>query len=224
MDIGTACDEKSVNEQRCNEQRCIESLSPMHLDVLREIGNIGSGNAATSLAGMLNAPVNMNVPIVEILDINRLAGKLGGPENQVVGILFTLSRDFEGMMMFITQKQFAHLVLNVLMDKHFDSFEELGEMDISAIKEVGNIIVSSYMGAISTMTNLNIGLSVPEISIDMVGALLNVPAVEMEKYGDKALFIQDGFINESEQVTSYLLLIPEIGYLKKIFQILGLEM
>jgi chemotaxis protein CheY-P-specific phosphatase CheC len=58
----------------------------------------------------------------------------------------------------------------------------------------------------------------------MVGALLNVPAVEIEKYGDKALFIQDGFINDEEQVTSYLLLIPEVGYLKKIFQILGLEM
>jgi chemotaxis protein CheC len=158
------------------------------------------------------------------VEINDLYDILGGPENQVVGILFATSKDFKGMIMFITEKQFAHLVLNVLMNKHFDKFEDLGEMDLSAIKEVGNIMVSSYMGAIAQMTNMSIALSPPSIAIDMVGALLNVPAVEIEKYGDKALFIQDGFINNNQHVTSYLLLIPEVGYLKKIFQILGLEM
>lgn len=208
-----------------NEERSyIANLSDMHLSVLKEIGNIGSGNAATSLAEMLKTPVGMNVPTVEILNINDLANTLGGPENQVVGILFSLSKDFEGMMMFITEKKFAHLVLNVLMDKRFDKFEDLEEMDLSAIKEVGNIMVSAYISAISTMTNMSIRLSPPSIAIDMVGALLNVPAVEIEKYGDKALFIQDGFINNENQVTSYLILIPEVGYLKKIFQILGLEM
>jgi chemotaxis protein CheC len=207
-----------------DERGYVSGLSDLHLDVLKEIGNIGSGNAASSLSEMLNTPVHMNLPTVKILDISDLANMLGGPENQVVGILFSISKDFEGMMMFITEKQFAHLVLNVLMDKRFDKFEDLEEMDISAIKEVGNIMVSAYMRAISTMTNMQIGLSPPSIAIDMVGALLNVPAVEIEKYGDKALFIQDGFINNENQVTSYLLLIPEVGYLKKIFQILGLEM
>ena len=202
----------------------IAGLSPIHLDVLKEIGNIGSGNAATALSQMLNTPVDMNIPVVKILDISELADTLGGPENQVVGILFSLSNEFEGMMMFITEKQFAHLVLNVLMGKKFDKFEDLGEMDISAIKEVGNIMVSSYIRAISQITNMGIGLSPPSIAIDMAGALLNVPAVEIEKYGDKALFIQDGFINNNNKVTSYLLLIPEVGYLQKIFKILGLEM
>ena len=206
------------------EKNYIANLNSVHIDVLREIGNIGSGNAATSLSVMLNTRVDMNVPTVKILDIEELANTLGGPENQVVGILFTLHKDFEGMMMFITEKQFAHLVLNVLMGKKFDKFEDLGEMDISAMKEVGNIMVGAYIGAIAQMTNMQISLSPPSIAIDMVGALLNVPAVEIEKYGDKALFIQDGFINGGNQVTSYLLLIPEAGYLKKIFDVLGLEM
>lgn len=200
------------------------NLSPVHLDVLKEIGNVGSGNAATALSQMLNAPVDMTVPTVQVLDIGVLAEKLGGSETQVVGILFALGDDFEGLMMFVTQKQFAHLVLNVLMGKHFDSFDDLTEMDISAIQEVGNIMVGSYIRAISAMTNLHIGLSPPSIAIDMVGALLNVPAVEMEKYGDKALFIQDAFINQSNQVTSYMLLIPEVGYLNKIFKVFGMEM
>ncbi|MCL2099957.1 MAG: chemotaxis protein CheC [Oscillospiraceae bacterium] len=201
----------------------VAGLSEIQLSVLEEIGNIGSGNAASALSKMLNTPVGMHVPKVRILDITELSDILGGPENQVVGILFNLHNDFEGMMMFITEKKFAHLVLNVLMDKHFDSFEDLGEMDISAIQEVGNIMVSAYMRAIAQMTNMSIGLSPPGIAIDMVGALLNVPAVEIEKYGDKALFIQDGFINNNDNVTSYLLLIPEVGYLQKVFKILGLE-
>jgi len=201
----------------------VSSLSNFHIDVLREVGNIGSGNAASSLAQMIDRPVDMNVPTVEVLDINKLANLLGGPENQVVGILFSLGYDFEGMMMFITEKQFAHLVLNVLMGKEFSCFEELDEIDISAIQEVGNIMVGSYIQAISQMTGLAINLTPPSIAIDMVGALLNVPAVEVEKYGDKALFIQDGFIDGSKQVTSYLLLIPEVGYLKKLFEKLGLD-
>jgi chemotaxis protein CheC len=205
------------------EKDYIANLSAMHIDVLREIGNIGSGNAAASLASMLKTTVAMNVPAVKILDVEELADIVGGPETQVVGILFSLQEDFQGMMMFITQKQFAHLVLNVLMNKKFDKFEDLGEVDLSAIQEVGNIMVSSYMGAISQMTNFKIALSPPNLAIDMAGALLNVPAVEIEKYGDKALFIQDGFINGNNQLTSYLLLIPEIGYLKKLFQVFGMD-
>ena len=205
------------------ENNYIANLSDVHIDVLREIGNIGSGNAAASLAAMLHTTVAMNVPTVKILDVEELADIVGGPETQVVGILFSLQEDFQGMMMFITQKQFAHLVLNVLMNKKFDKFEDLSEMDLSAIQEVGNIMVSSYMGAISQMTNFKIALSPPSLAIDMAGALLNVPAVEIEKYGDKALFIQDGFINGDNQLTSYLLLIPEIGYLKKLFQVFGMD-
>lgn len=202
----------------------ISNLNEMHIDVLREIGNIGSGNAAKALASMLNRRVDINVPSVQIMDMQELAELLGGPENQVVGILFTLHGEFQGMMMFLTEKQFAHMVLNVLLNKNFEKFEDLGEMDLSAIKEVGNIMVSAYMGAISTLTNMTIGLSPPSISIDMVGAMLNVPAVEVEKFGDKALFIQDGFIDGSHKVESYLLMIPEVGYLKKVFKTLGLEM
>ena len=202
----------------------ISNLNDTHIDVLREIGNIGSGNAANALSAMLNRRVDMNLPTVRILEMQELAELLGGPEQQVVGILFTIHDEFQGMMMFLTEKEFAHLVLNVLLNKKFEKFEDLEEIDISAITEVGNIMVSAYMGAISTLTNLKIGLSPPSIAIDMVGALLNVPAVEVEKFGDKALFIQDGFIDGNNRVESYLLLIPEVGYLKKIFQILGLEM
>ena len=207
-----------------HDKNYIANLDSMHFDVLREVGNIGSGNAATSLAGMLNTRVDMNIPTVKILDIEELASTIGGPEKQVMGILFSLDEDFKGMMMYITEKKFTHLVLNILMNKQFESFEDLGEIDISAIKEVGNIMVSSYIGAIAQMTNMKIALSPPSIAIDMVGALLNVPAVEIEKYGDEALFIQDGFIDGDNEVTSYLLMIPEVGYLKKIFRKLGMDM
>jgi len=204
------------------EENYFAELDALRIDALREIGNIGAGNAATALAAMLNIRVDMNVPEVKVLNVGELADNVGGPENQVVGIIFSLRGDFKGLMMFITEEKFAHLVLNVLMKKQFDRYEEFGEIELSALKEVANIMVSSYVMAISKMTNMKISVSPPGISVDMAGALLNVPAVEMEKYGDKALFVRNGFFNGDNRVTSYLMLIPEAGYVNKIFQGLGM--
>lgn len=201
----------------------VDKLKDEHLDALREIGNIGSGNAASALAQLINRKVDMNLPIVKILDVQELAEALGGAENQVVGILFQLENEFKGMMMFLVAQEFTHLILNVLMGKDFTSFEDLGDMDISAIKEVGNILVGSYIGALSQLTNFKIELSPPAIAIDMVGAILSVPAIEIEKFGDKALFIQDGFIDGAEKVTSYLMLIPEVGYLENMLKMFGMD-
>jgi len=199
------------------------ALTSDHIDCLREIGNIGSGHAASSLAQLLNRRVDMQPPTVSVLDIEALADKLGGPENQIIGILFTLAGDFQGMMMFLTEQKFAHLSLNVLMGKELKGFEDLTEIDLSALMEVGNIMISAYITAISDLTRLSITLSPPSIAIDMAGAILSVPALEIEKIGDKALFIQDGFIDEKERVTSYLLLIPEEGHLQNMLRVLGME-
>ena len=208
------------------EKNYVANLSMMHIDALKELGNIGSGNAATALSSMLNTKVDMNIPSVKILDIQEIANVIGGAGNQAAGIKFTLYEDFSGMMMFVMEKQFAQVVLNILMNKNrdsFDKFEELGEMDMSAIKEVGNIIVSSYINAIARMTNMKIALSPPDIYIDTAKNLFNIPAIGIDKYGEKILFIQDGFINGQGKVTSYFLLIPEIKSLKKIFQAFGMD-
>lgn len=198
-------------------------LNEMQLDVLREIGNIGSGNAATSLADMLAHPIGIKVPKINILDYNQVVEELGGPENMIVGILLTLAGDVQGMMMFLLQKDFAHVTLNTLLGEEIQDFNAIDEMGISAIQEVGNIMAAAYVNAISTMTGLVIDISVPSLCIDMAGAILSVPAIHYANISDKVIFIEDEFSNDEENASSHILMIPDVESLQKIMTNLGIE-
>ncbi|MEG0762611.1 MAG: chemotaxis protein CheC, partial [Oscillospiraceae bacterium] len=145
-------------------------LNSMQLDVLREIGNIGTGNAATSLSSMLQKAVNITVPTISILEYKQVTDLLGGPENMIVGIMFTLKGDVNGMMMFLLEKDFTHTVLNALLGQELHDFSEVDEMAMSALQEIGNIMAASYVNAIAQLTGLTIDISVPSTCIDMAGA------------------------------------------------------
>lgn len=202
----------------------IDELNDIHLDVLREIGNIGAGNAATSLSQMLNAEVNMSVPKVRILDISDAATALGGPENPVIGILAKISGDIEGLMMFIVGQSFAGSVLEALLGEKQVSYAALTEMQLSAISEIGNIMISAYLGSISTLSQMVIKSSVPAIAVDMAGALLSVPAIEMRTVSDKIIFIQEDFISSANDITSNMMLIPSMESLNRLMQKLGIQL
>ncbi len=202
----------------------LEQLDEMHIDVLKEIGNIGAGNAATSLSQMLNSEVDMTVPSVRILDINAAANALGGPENAVIGILAKLYGDIEGIMMFIIEQDFAKAVLTSLLGVQDISCDHLTEMELSAISELGNIMISAYAGSISTLSQLNMKASVPAVSVDMVGAILSVPAIEMSSVSDKIIFIQDDFLSENKNVTANMMLVPSMDSLSRLMQKLGIEL
>lgn len=201
-----------------------ENLNDMHLDVLREIGNIGAGNAATSLSMMLNQPIDMTLPKVNLVEFNSVADAVGGPEVLTYGVLLQLNGEIDGMIMFLLDKEFAHLILNILMGEMYSSFEEMDEMALSAIKEVGNILSAAYIKSISELTGLHIDLSVPEVSIDMAGALLSVPIIKFGTIGDKVLFIEENFSSNdtSISVMSHMILFAEIESLNLILGRLGL--
>jgi len=197
-------------------------MDSMQFDVLREIGNIGAGNATTALSQMLNGKIDMKVPSVDLLELNELPEIIGGPENIIVGILLTLEGDTDGMMMFMLEKQSAHHIINILLGKQLDSFEEFSDMDYSALNEIGNIIAGAYLSSISTLTNMTITSSVPYMAIDMAGAILSVPAIEFGKVGDKALVIKTQICEDDEEVNGYFVLIPTIESYRKIMASLGL--
>lgn len=202
----------------------LEQLNEVHIDVLKEIGNIGAGNAATSLSNMLNIQVDMTTPTVRILDINDAASALGGPENAVIGILAKLSGDIEGIMMFIIEQDFAKSVLQSLLGTQDVSCEKLSEMELSAISELGNIMIAAYMGSISALSQMQIKASVPAIAVDMVGAILSVPAIEMGSVSDKIIFIEDDFLSSSNDITSNMLLVPTIDSLNRLMGKLGIAL
>ncbi len=203
----------------------LDGLDDMQYDVLREIGNIGAGNATTALSQMLNMKMDMSVPKVALIPFSEIASIVGSEEQIVVGILLGLEGDVDGMMMFLFDTKSAHHLVNTLMNikknANEDSEGEFSEIEMSALNEIGNIISGSYLTAISGLTKLKIISTVPAMTIDMVGALLNVPAAEFGKYGDKLLMIQSQF-GELDFVNGYFLLIPELNSYDKILSSLGM--
>lgn len=200
-----------------------DDLNEIQMDALKEIGNIGSGNAATALSEMLLREVNISVPKISILDYGSVCDNLGGPEQLLVGILFGISGDITGMIMFLLHKEFAHMVLNSLIGSEFDGYSELDEMDKSTIQEVGNIMAASYINAMSALSGLTIEVSVPTMNVDMAGALLSVPAIYYANISEKIVVIENEFGNESAGSSSRVLLIPEVEGLTKLMESLGLD-
>ena len=203
----------------------LEKLEDSQFDVLKEIGNIGAGNATTALATMLNIKVDMSVPNVALLPFDNISSFIGSEEQTVVGILLEIQGDIDGMMMFLFDMKSAHHLVNSLMmrDVHQDEngMADFSEMEMSALNEIGNIVSGSYLSALSGLTGMKMVSSVPALSIDMLGALLSVPAIEFGKYGDKLLMIQSEF-GEDDFVTGYFLLIPELELYDKILTSLGM--
>lgn len=206
----------------------MHDLNSVHFDVLREIGNIGQGNAASSLAQMLGLSIDISVPTVRLLEMDEAVQYLGGPENVVLGMLVGLSGEIQGMMLYVLQRGFATNMINTVFGKDVKELTALDEMDLSFVQEIGNILAGSYVNAISSLTGLTIDISVPNICIDMAGAILAVPAVEFAHIGSKVLFIDDNFIfggdgSNPEEVKSNMILVPELKSLDTLFQHLGVE-
>lgn len=199
------------------------NIDGLHLDILKEIGNIGAGNATTALSQLINRRIDMGIPKVNVLEFKELAEILGGAENPIVGILLGVEGEINGMMMFVLEQGAAHNLVNMLMGRDMTGFEDFTEMDLSALKEIGNIISGAYLSSLSTLTNLKIIASVPYMAIDMAGAILSVPAIEFGKIGDKALLIQTDFGGELERVFGYFILIPELESYATILKSLGVE-
>ena len=198
----------------------IEQINEMYPDVLREIGNIGAGNATTAVANMLGLRIDMKVPSVEFIEVEKIGGVIGSEEQIVVGIMLGIETDIEGSMMFLMDIPSAHHLVNRMMMRDPDYDADFDEMDMSAIKEIGNIIAGSYLSAISGLTNLTITPTVPFVAIDMAAAILSVPAIQFGMQGDNALIIETE-MGDDVDINGYFILMPEGDSYSKILSALG---
>ena len=193
----------------------LNQLNDIQYDVLKEIGNIGAGNATTALSKMLNQKMDMSVPKVELVPFNEISDIMGDEDQTVVGIMLGFEGDVYGMMMFLFDTKSAHHLVNTLMmqdtESGIEADTQFNDMEMSALND---------LTAISKLTNLKMVSTVPEMTIDMIGALLSVPASEFGKYGDKLLLIQSQF-GELDFVNGYFLMIPELESYDKLLESLG---
>lgn len=199
----------------------LEKMSNEYYDVLRELGNIGAGNATTALAQMMQCKVDMAVPQVKLLEFKELGELMGGEEIIMAGIYLGIEGDITGSIMFLLEKQAARHLVSKLMGGMQPEGQEFSEMELSALKEVGNIITGAYLNSLSMLTNLVIYPSIPDLCVDMAGAILSVPAIEFGALGDRMLLIQTQFFDEMT-LDGYFILIPDLDSYGKILSALGI--
>lgn len=199
----------------------LEQVTENYYDVLKEIGNIGAGNAMTALSQMLQCKVDMKVPQVRLLEFQEVGDMMGGEEQIMVGVFLGVEGDITGSMMFMVEEESAkHLIQKITMGM-LPPGSEFEDMGLSAMKELGNIITGAYLNSLSTLTNLKIFPTPPALTVDMAGAILSVPAIQFGIFGDKILLIQSQFYDEIE-LDGYFILIPDIESYAKILTSLGL--
>lgn len=198
-----------------------DKLNGSQIDILKEIGSIGTGNAATALSSLLNEKIIMRTPDVNIMEYNQAIDKIGGPEKILVGILVEISGDLNGVMLYTLEIEFANAIIKKLLNQTIDRYDTIDNMKKSVLLEIGNIVISSYINAISTLANININVSVPAICVNMAGAILTVPMLEYGYQTDKLMTIGGEFLFSGQTVSSNLMLVPEINSLDDLLRRIG---
>lgn len=200
----------------------LDGMSDEYFDVLRELGNIGAGNATTALAQLMQCKVDMSVPKVQFLEFKELGEAMGGEELVMAGIYLAIDGDIKGSIMFLLEKRAAKHLVGKLMGMQSEG-DEFSEMELSALKEVGNIITGAYLNSLSSITNLVISPSVPDLTVDMAGAIISVPAIEFAALGDRMLMIQTQFFDEMV-LDGFFILIPDLDSYGRMLAALGVNL
>lgn len=197
-----------------------EQMDDVVFDVLKELGNIGTGNAVTALSRMLGQKVDMKLPKVCLLEFDELTKCIGAPDSETVGVLLLVEGDITGMMMFVAGVESARYIVKLLTG--IDNKDiRFSDMELSALHEIGNIMAGAYLSALSDLTHLKIVPSVPHVQIDMAAAILSVPAIEFGKISDKVLLIETAF-SDDLHTDGYFILMPDVDSYDKIFGTLGM--
>ena len=198
-----------------------DEMSQEYFDILRELGNIGAGNATTALAEMLQCKVDMSVPKVGLLEFKEVGMAMGGEEQIMAGIYLGVEGDITGSIMFLLEKNSARFLVSKLMGMEMEG-DDFSEMEYSAMKEVGNIITGAYLNSLSSLTNLKIFPTIPDIAVDKADAIMSVPAIQFGAVGDRMLLIQTQFFDDVA-IDGYFILIPDMESYSKILSALGMS-
>lgn len=198
-----------------------EDLGAMEIDVLTEVGNIGAGNAMTALSSMIGQMVDIEVPAVKILGFQEAIDYAGGAEKTIAGILVPITGDIEGEMLFLLENDLVGLVVSTFFGVEGVDLLNLSPEMMSALTELGNIMAASYINAIAGLTNMTMQVEIPMLSVDMLGAIMSVPAAEMGRISDKLLYIDNLMIIDQVSVKSKMMLLPTVESLDKLLRTLG---
>jgi chemotaxis protein CheC len=204
------------------------NITPFHLDILKEIGNIGAGHAATALSSLLNKGVDMKVPSVKVVSFHEITELIGGSETIVASVFFRVHGEAPGCMFFMMPSLQASHLIGQLTGEYRENWEEFSEMAFSALQETGNILSGSYLSSLSDFTGLKLHPSVPATTVDMAGAVLSWGLMEISAVSDYAIVIETAFTGMNDQngesLKGHFFLLPDPDSYRKIFNALGVPL
>lgn len=203
------------------KMKSFDQLSSLELDTLREIGSIGTGNAATALGQLLDREVRITLPEVRIMEYNEAIDWIGGPEAVTAGVLVGMGGQMSGVMLSVQKLEFVNLVLGTMLGVQIGDYSELSAMHQSALIEVGNILISTFINALSGLSGISVSLTVPAFAVDMQGAILSVPMAMYGGTSDYLMTIGANFVCDNKQVPCHLLLSPDVRSLNFLLAKLG---
>ena len=196
------------------------------LNVFREISNIGSGNASTSLAQMLNEIVDIGIPNSDLREFSDITNSYSSPEELVVGTVLQISGDLEGFIMVIMDVDSTLTLLSRLLGRNIEcdkeNYEELYK-ELNSVGEICNILCGTYLTAMSDMTGLTIDQSIPYFSVDMVMAIMNLPASLYGGESDSILCIETEFFTLDREIEGKYYFIPKVESCNTLLSKLGFE-
>lgn len=187
------------------------------LDALREVSNIGAGHAVTALHQMTNRIISLEVPRVKLTPFSEVSDGLGGPEEEVLGLFFRIFGKSRGNMLVVMPRPSVERLLDILFNGE-GSRRALGEIEISALKEVGNILVSSYLNAIGRLLDIPLLPSIPAFSMDMAQAVVDLLLIELAEVTQEALVIQTDFNSRDRSFDGHLFLLPDPNSISTILE------
>jgi chemotaxis protein CheC len=194
----------------------VSQYSDLQLDALRELANIGSGNASTALSSMLGRSVDISVPVARVLPMAEAVGAIGNPEAEATGVVLAVVGDMGAAVLLLFTPHDAALICGLL---GVEAATELGE---SALQEIGNIVGTSYINALAQMTGMELEPTPPGVATDMQGAIVQSILAAQAGAADVALLLDSELVVENEDCSVSFLLVPEQGGVEQLLARLGL--
>lgn len=202
-------------------------LTNTQKDILREVGNIGAGNAATSMSKLIDKKVSIQVPSVKVVDFNELMDLIGGPDNVIVGMFCRIDGEIPGSVYFLLSMESAKFLVREITNDSSFVLREADETNLafSALSEAGNIVMSAYLSAMSDFTKINMQPTVPHLGIDMAAAIVTTGLIEISQQADYTIMIDTKINREdsSDIITGNFLFMPDPAHFSKIFRALGMD-
>lgn len=202
----------------------IKRPSFLRIDALKEIGNIGAGHAVTGLSSLLKRRVDVSVTSVDLIPLKIIYNFFNGPESMVsVVYIEGYSEGFRGMMFLIFPHPEAMRLVEIATGQKLADGRIRDEYSMSVLKEIGNIMCGCYLNALAAFVHRKLMHSVPQVSNDMLGAVMDSVLVDLSMESDYALVLETAFTLGESGCKGFLFFVPTADSLDSIFESIGVE-